>query len=291
MTFKTFILTGLAMTAFALNSILCRFALRDGLIDPGSFTMIRLASGALFLGLVLGRKALKRPIPGNGSASLAMPLMLTLYALFFSLAYVRLDAGTGALILCGAVQVSMILGGILAGNRPTRTQAAGILLAMAGLAWLFLPGLSAPSFTGALAMTGAGTAWGIYSLLGKYASDPAEATGFNFIAGLGPALLLWMVIPGSDPLFLTWSGAGIAVLSGAFTSGGGYVIWYRALKGLGQTQAGVVQLTVPVLAAAGGILFLSEVLTPRLVLAGAAVLMGVGLSFIKNQKRVESYGH
>lgn len=265
------------MAAFALNSILCRFALKGGLLDPGSFTLIRLGAGAVFLGLAMGQRALKQPVPGKG-LSAAMPLMLAVYALFFSLAYVRLEAGTGALILFGAVQASMILGGIVSGERPGKRQTAGMFLAMAGLAWLFLPGLSCPSPGGALAMAGAGTAWGLYSLLGKQAPDPAGATGFNFIAALGPALLLWIVIPGPVPVLLTGPGVGTAVLSGALASGGGYVIWYHALKELTPVLAGVVQLTVPVLAAAGGIVFLSEELTLRFVIAGAAILFGVGLT-------------
>ena len=278
--FKPVFLTGTAMAAFALNSILCRLALKDDLMDPGSFTLVRLMSGGLFLGLVLGKtRILNLPGPMQSARQAAMPLMLALYAFLFSLAYVRLETGTGALILFGSVQAATMVGAAASGDRPGPFQITGMTLSMAGLFWLFMPGLAMPSFTAGICMAGAGGAWGIYTLLGKNTGDPAGTTGVNFVWSLVPAFLFRVLFPGQPASILTWQGTALAVLSGALASGGGYVVWYRSLKHLSAFRAGVVQLLVPILASAGGILLLAEPLTLRLIISGFAVIAGTGLSF------------
>ena len=277
---RIIVLTALAVTAFSANSILCRFALGGGLIDAAGFASIRICSGALFLGLVLVLKKYRmRDLARRKNR--VMPVMLTLYALFFSLAYTRLDAGTGALILFGAVQATMILYGRLAGERMTGLQMTGFFMAVSGLVYLVLPGLSAPSPLGAVLMAVAGTAWGIYSLLGKKASDPVSATAFNFITSIPLVFVLGLCIPA--PVFITFRGAAAAALSGTLASGAGYVAWYAALKGLSPARAAIVQLTAPVITALAGIVFLSEKLSSRFLIASFFILAGVGLVFFKKQ--------
>ncbi len=284
MTLKTAVLACLAMTAFAGNSILCRFALKTHAMDPGTFTLVRLTSGALLLGILAGRKALW-PSAVNQPRSWAMPLMLALYALFFSYAYVSLTTGTGALILFGAVQLFMVLAGILAGERPGFVRFLGMAIALAGLVYLLLPGVSAPSPGGACFMALAGAAWGLYSLLGKQVRNPGETTAFNFVWSIPLVLALVIFFSGSSLWSGPWgNGVWAAVLSGTLASGTGYVIWYAAIQGLTATQAAVVQLTVPMIAASGGILFLSEALSIRLLIASAVILSGVGLALLSPKK-------
>src|SRR5436309_9689459 len=249
---RRFILTLLAMIAFAGNSLICRLALTQTTIDAASFTFIRILSGAVALWIIV--------IISKGTwrkaGSWASALALFAYAAAFSFAYISLSAGTGALLLFGAVQATMILWGLYKGERLRTRQWLGLALAVAGLVALLFPGLSAPPIGGALLMLCAGIAWGIYSLRGKGAGDPASATAGNFLraaflaTGLSMALLPW--------LKLDRGGIGYAILSGAIASGVGYVIWYSALPGLKAASAATVQLSVPVLAAAGGILFLGE---------------------------------
>lgn len=271
---RLFILTLLAMIAFAGNSLLCRLALKETGIDAASFTFIRLLSGAVALWLIVkARKASWREA-GNWPSALA----LFAYAAAFSFAYISLSAGTGALLLFGAVQATMIFWGWRKGERLRLVQLGGLALALSGLATLLFPGLSAPPPGGAILMLAAGVAWGIYSLRGKAADDPAGATAGNFLRAVPLAAVLSLtLLPGAN---LDWAGVGYAVLSGAIASGAGYVIWYTALPSLKAASAATVQLSVPVLAAAGGILLLGEPLTLRFVVASMAVLGGIALVVI-----------
>lgn len=268
-------LTALAMLAFAGNSLLCRLALKHTPIDPASFTAIRLLSGALMLWLVITLKygvrglTTAKPRGGNWLSALA----LFVYAAGFSFAYVSLPAATGALLLFGAVQATMIGHGMWAGERFNPLQLVGLVLAFGGLLSLLLPGLSAPPLLGSALMLTAGLAWGIYSLRGKGAGDPTLVTAGNFLRAVPMALVLSLL------MLNNWSintlGLGYALASGALTSGVGYAIWYSALPGLKATQAATVQLSVPVIAALGGVVFLGESITLRLVLASLAILGGI----------------
>lgn len=268
---RTLILTTLAMICFAGNSLLCRLALRDTAIDAASFTAVRLASGALALWAIIGLRDGARSVRGSWASALA----LFAYAATFSYAYTALTAGTGALILFGAVQASMIGYGLVRGERLGAVQLAGLVLALGGLAGLLLPGLSAPPLSGAALMLVAGVAWGVYSLHGRRAGDATQVTAGNFIRAvpfalaLGIAMLPWARID--------MAGVAYAVASGALTSGVGYAIWYSALRGMTATSAATVQLSVPVIAAAGGILLLHEALTLRLALASIAILGGIAI--------------
>lgn len=274
---RIIVLTSLAMIAFAGNSLLCRVALKDTGIDAASFTTIRLVSGAITLWLIVkaGRGA------GAGSGNWLSASALFAYAAGFSFAYVSLPAATGALLLFGAVQATMIGRGIWAGERFRGAQLAGLVLALGGLVGLMLPGLTAPPLLGSLLMLGAGVAWGVYSLRGKGAGDPTRVTAGNFLRAVPMAAALSLVTIGGASL----DGAGVAyaVASGALASGVGYAIWYTALPALKATQAATVQLSVPVIAAVGGIIFLGEAVTPRLVLASAAILGGIALVILEKK--------
>ena len=284
----TLLLTAFTLVAFAANSLLCRLALGAGLIDPLSFTALRLGSGALALLFILRVVPGPRAAGGSGGAggSWGSGVALFAYALAFSLAYVSLPAGVGALILFGAVQVTMLGAALGSGERPRPAQWAGAAIAVGGLVYLVLPGLTAPDPVGALLMGVAGVAWGVYSLRGRGAAAPIRMTARNFLrsaplgvlaAGLAAALSL-------ATLRLHPRGVFLAVISGGVTSGLGYVLWYMALRGLTTTQASVVQLLVPVLAAVGGVAFLSEQLTARLVCARALILGGVALAVVRRAR-------
>lgn len=270
-------LTSLAMLAFAGNSLLCRLALKHTGIDPASFTAIRLLSGALMLWLMIALKRgarvhnMGKPRGGNWLSAFA----LFVYAAGFSFAYVRLPAATGALLLFGAVQATMIGHGMWTGERFSQWQWAGLVLAFCGLLSLLLPGLSAPPLLDSALMLMAGLAWGIYSLRGKGAGDPTVVTAGNFLRAVPMALVLSLLM--LSKLAIDVQGLGYALASGALASGVGYAIWYTALPGLKATQAATVQLSVPVLAALGGIIFLDELLTLRLILASLAILGGIAL--------------
>lgn len=271
------ILTALAMLAFAGNSLLCRLALKHTSIDPASFTAIRLVSGALMLWLVV---TLKRSVGAQAAAKAGGGNWLSAFALFayaagFSFAYVSLPAATGALLLFGAVQATMIGHGLWSGERFNRLQWAGLVLAFGGLLSLLLPGLSAPPLLGSALMLTAGLAWGIYSLRGKGAGDPTLVTAGNFLRAVPMALAVSLLMFNNRSMDTL--GFAYALASGALTSGVGYAIWYTALPGLKATQAATVQLSVPVLAALGGIVFLGELLTLRLILASMAILGGIAL--------------
>ena len=269
------------MLAFASNSLLCRAALKHTSIDPASFTFVRIFSGAIVLCLVMNLRIIRTTrivgLGGNWISALA----LLLYAAGFSFAYVAVAAGTGALLLFGAVQATMILWGLHKGERLRAIQTLGLIVAMTGLVVLLFPGLSAPPLFGSILMLGAGVAWGVYSLRGKRETNPVIATAGNFVRAVPFAAAVSII-------FLRWLDFGLAgviyaIISGAVTSGLGYVIWYSVLPSLKAASAATVQLSVPVLTAAGGILLLGEPLTLRYVLASVAVLGGIALVFLEKK--------
>lgn len=265
------VFTALALLAFSGNSLLCRAALQHTPIDAASFTTIRLISGALVLWLLV--QLTRREATGRGSWPSAFALFA--YAAAFSFAYVSLPAGTGALLLFGSVQTGMIGWGLVKGERFSTMQWAGLLLALAGLVGLLLPGLSAPPLGAALLMVTAGLAWSVYSLRGRGAGDPTRVTAGNFVRTVPVALFMSLLFMNSAQV--DTAGALYAIASGAITSGLGYAIWYTALPHLKATSAATLQLSVPVIAAMGGIAWLDEPLTLRLLLASAAILGGIAL--------------
>ena len=265
-------LTLAALIAFAANSVLARLALRSGAIDAASYTGIRLASGAIVLALLVMAGG-QRP---SGRGNWRGAFWLALYALPFSFAYLALTTGTGALILFGAVQLTMIGTGIARGERPANREWLGLVLAVAGLVALVGPGVSAPPAWAAGLMALAGAAWGAYSLRGRGAADPLRETAGNFVRSVAfavPALLL-----ARGGLHADRDGVLLAAASGGLASGCGYAIWYAALPALTATRAAVAQLAVPAIAAAAGIVLLGEPLTLRLLLSGCAILGGVALA-------------
>jgi drug/metabolite transporter (DMT)-like permease len=259
------------MIAFAGNSLLCRVALKETSIDPASFTGVRMVSGAVILWLVVRVRTSSAPLSGNWLSAAA----LFVYAAAFSFSYVSLPAAAGALLLFGAVQATMIGYGLWAGERLEMLQTAGLVAAGGGLVALLLPGMSAPPLLGSLLMLAAGAAWGIYSLRGKGAGDATRVTAGNFLrasafaAILGLGMLPWASLDVPGLLYAT--------SSGALASGVGYAVWYTALRGLTATTAASVQLSVPVIAAAGGVVFLDEPLTLRLAICSIAILGGIAL--------------
>ena len=280
-------LTAFTMIAFAANSVLGRLGLQGGDIGAGSFALIRLISGALVLAF------LARPARALGSGSWQGGFALFIYAAFFSYAYLQLAAGTGALILFAIVQITMVGAGLLSGERFTPLQWTGLISALCALGWLLSPGLQAPPLIGALLMITAGVGWGIYSLLGRNTgADPTHNTAGNFLRAslIGFACLLPLI------LFITpeqrpgLSGVIWAILSGTLTSGLGYALWYKALKQLSATRAGIAQLTVPVIAAFGGVLFLQEPMTWRFALSSLIILGGVGLATLTGEKNSPAKG-
>lgn len=274
---KVLALTALAMLAFAGNSLLCREALKQTTIDAATFTLVRVLSGAACLWIIVLTR--RRALAKTGSWASALALFG--YAALFSFAYLRLTAGTGALLLFGAVQATMILWALAKGERFRGLQISGLLIAIVGLVVLVFPGLSAPPIGAALLMLGAGIAWGIYSLRGKNASDPLRVTAGNFLRAVPLAVILSGIAFRSASL--DWKGILYAVISGAVASGIGYAIWYTALPGLKASAAATVQLSVPVLAAVGGIVFLGESMTLRLILASIAVLGGIALVIVERR--------
>lgn len=266
------LLTGFAMLAFAGNSLLCRIALRDTAIDAATFTSVRLASGALVLALLVRARG-GHPL---SAGSWPMAAMLFAYAICFSFAYRDLTAATGALLLFGAVQLGMTGYGLASGERPGGLRLVGLVIAVAGLVWLLLPGLQSPPFLAAALMLLAGLAWAIYSLLGRRAGEPIAATAGNFIRAVPFAAIVSLVAARHAAPDMT--GLLYAILSGAVTSGLGYVLWYAALPSLSATSAATVQLSVPAIAALGGALLLAEPLTSRILLASVAILGGIALT-------------
>ncbi len=275
---RTLLLTAAAMLAFAGNSLLCRLALKTSEIDPATFTSLRLASGALMLALLLRMRHGSTAMAGSWRGAMA----LFVYAAAFSFAYVSLDAGVGALLLFGAVQISMVLWGWHQGERPAPMSLAGLLLAFAGLLALLLPGASAPPLPGSLLMLVAGVTWGAYSLLGRSASDALAATTGNFVRSLPMTALLSLALLQT----MEWDVNGVlyALASGALASGLGYAIWYMAIADLKAIQAATVQLSVPIITALAGGLLLGETLSLRLGLSSLAVLGGIALVLAARQR-------
>lgn len=263
------------MSAFAGNSLLCRVALRDTAIDAATFTSLRMLAGALFLAWLVRRRT-PRTVAERGDAISALALWA--YAAAFSFAYLGLTAATGALILFGTVQLTMTAAALWRGERISAAQGAGMLLALAGLVYLLLPGVAAPGWASGSLMVAAGVAWGVYSLRGRGVADPLAVTAGNFRLALVPALALSVVAAAASSM-PAWDLPGLlyAVASGALASGAGYAVWYSVLPHLKATQAATVQLCVPVLAALGGVLLLGEALSPRLLVSALVVLGGVAL--------------
>ncbi len=272
------LLVTLAMIAFAANSLLCRMALKNTGIDAGSFTTIRIIAGAVVLWLILYVRGMPRQLLGSWLSALA----LFVYAAGFSFAYIRLPTSAGALMLFGAVQVTMIAYGLWCGERMRSVQIVGFSAALAGLAYLLLPGLSAPPLASSALMMTAGVAWGIYSLRGKGTDNPIAVTMGNFLRAIPFAAL--MSASKIADVSLDVTGMWYAVVSGGVASGVGYAIWYAALPSLKATNAATIQLSVPVLAAVGGIVFLGETITPRLLMSSAGILGGITI-VIMSQKR------
>ncbi len=268
---KTLLLTSAALIAFAGNSILCRLALGEGGIDAASFTSVRLITGVLVLVLILkwGQPHQAAPSKGSWFAS----LMLFIYAIGFSFAYVSLETGTGALILFAAVQITILTMGFVAGHRLYPMEWLGAIIAFTGFTYLVLPGVTAPPLSGFLLMSAAGIAWGLYTLAGKGSADPLGDTAHNFFRTM-PLVALLVVFTLKDA-HLTFEGMLLAMLSGGLASAIGYTIWYMALAGITTTQAATLQLLVPVIAAVGGIVFAGEVLSIRLLLSAAMILGGI----------------
>ena len=274
-------LTMLAMLAFAGNSILCRMALLDGAIDAASFSNIRLLAGAIALLILLAIKSKARDALTGGSWLSALTLFL--YALCFSYAYVDLGAATGALILFGLVQATMIIAALIAGDRPSAPETLGWLAATAGLVYLVLPGVEAPSVAGSMLMAVAGISWGVYSIRGRGEKDPMAATAANFARTL---VFVPLVLAGTyQYVHLTERGVLLAIVSGAVTSGVGYVIWYAALQHMKTIPAALVQLSVPAIAAVGGVWLLNESLSQRLLISAALILGGISLALLRKPRR------
>lgn len=268
---KTIFLAGLALIAFAANSVLCRLALGNGVIDASSFTIIRLLSGTIVLLVILRVTGNAARVSAKGSWSASF--MLFLYATTFSYAYLSLDTGTGALILFGSVQVTMILLSLVSGTRLHITEWGGVAIAFTGFIYLILPGVTAPPIIGLLLMMVAGISWGIYTLKGRNSKNPLIDTAYNFLRTIPFVVLL--AIFTIHNMNYSFEGVVLALLSGGVTSGIGYTIWYIALGGLSSTQAAVLQLSVPVIAAFGGVIFVAEAITSRLTVSATMVLGGI----------------
>jgi drug/metabolite transporter (DMT)-like permease len=273
---QTAALTSAALFAFAANSLLCRSALAPRLIDPTSFTTVRIVSGALTL------YALVKLLPSRGDASPAArgnwtsAIALFVYAIAFSLAYVRIGAGVGALVLFGTVQITMVSWGLATGERPHLGEWMGLALAVLGLAMFMLPGAHAPDPAGTALMIVAGVGWGVYSLRGRKSSRPLLTTADNFVRAVPFALAASAIALGAASA--TAPGVALAVASGAIASGLGYCLWYLALPRHTATRAALVQLLVPIIAAFGAIVLLGESITLRLLGGGSVVVAGVALA-------------
>jgi len=277
---QTTLLTALAMIAFASNSVLNRLALGQKTIDAVSYTTIRLISGAIMLFVIANLQKQKGQLTLRGSWLSAA--FLFLYAITFSFAYLSLTAGTGALILFGSVQITMIVIALISGERPQLLEWLGLILALGGLVYLVFPGLSAPAPLGSFLMAIAGIAWGFYTVRGRGSQNPLAATAGNFMYAVPMILLIRLLT--LNNVHISTNGILLATLSGALASGVGYVIWYAALRGLTTTRAAIIQLSVPILAAWSGVILLSENVSVRLVVAGLLILGGIGLSVLNRNK-------
>jgi drug/metabolite transporter (DMT)-like permease len=265
----------LALVAFAANSVLARLALGSGRIDPASFTAIRLAAGALALWLLVSRQPAPA-VPTSRSSRWTGAALLFLYAAPFSFAYLSLPTGTGALVLFGAVQLTMIGAALRGGERPGPREWIGLLVALAGLVYLNLPGIGAPEPIGVVLMALAGVAWGLYSLRGRTGGPPLRRTAESFIFAMPFGIVLAAIA--RSQAHLSTAGVLCAVASGALASGGGYAAWYAVLPSLSATRAGTIQLAVPVIAALAGTAILGERIPLRLIVSGVAILGGVALA-------------
>lgn len=268
---KTILLTGMALIAFAANSVLCRLALGNGAIDASSFTGIRLLSGAIALFIILSIKGENKGALSKGSWLASFTLFL--YAITFSYAYLSVDTGTGALILFGSVQITMIMLSLISGTRLHFIEWSGVIIAFTGFVYLIFPNITTPSINGFILMTISGASWGIYTLKGRSSINPLMDTTYNFIRTIPFVVLLAFFTMQNT----NYSSEGIilALISGAITSGVGYTIWYIALGSISSTQAAVIQLSVPIIAAIGGVLFVSEIITIRLIISASIVLSGI----------------
>lgn len=266
--------TAFALTAFAFNSILCRLALRSGEIDAASFTAIRLVAGAVTLVILVLAFGNTKNVTKIGNWRSAF--FLFAYAICFSFAYLGLTTATGALVLFGCVQMTMIGGSIVRGERPSRLEWIGLIVAFAGLVYLVFPGLTSPPLISAVLMAAAGGAWGIYTLRGKGSTEPLADTTGNFIRSV--PMVAVASLPFVSQMHVSPRGVILAVLSGSVASGIGYTVWYTALRYHTATRAAILQLAVPLIAATGGIFFLSETADLRLVVAAALILGGIGLT-------------
>ncbi len=271
---KIFLLTTLALVAFAFNSILCRMALGKDEIDAASFTAIRLASGAITLVVIASLLSKTRSIRETGHWGSAFYLFA--YAVCFSFAYLGLTTGTGALILFGSVQMTMIAVSLVKGERPRVWEWLGLFIAVGGLVYLVFPGLTSPPLVSSALMAAAGIAWGAYSLRGRGSKDPLADTMGNFVRSLPMIAVVAAVF--YPQIHLSNRGIILAILSGAVASGVGYTIWYTALKFHTATRAAVLQLSVPVIAAVGGIVFLAETFSARLLIAGILIISGIAIT-------------
>lgn len=270
---RLFLLTSATLIAFAANSVLGRLGLVGGDIGPGSFALIRLLSGALLLAILLGPKTARR------SGGWAGAMALFIYAAFFSYAYITMDAGAGALLLFSVVQIVMVGTGLLRGERLRLWQWAGLLMALCAMFWWLLPDAQSPPIAGSAAMILAGIGWAAYSLLGLKGSDPAASTAGNFLrASLLACLFIPLAFIAFPEQVPSLYGISLAVLSGAITSGLGYVLWYKALPHLSASRAGISQLSVPVIAAFGGVLFLGEAISQKFIIVSILILGGVALA-------------
>jgi len=275
---RLYLLTSLTMLAFAANSVLNRMAVADGAIDTTSFATIRLVSGAIVLSLIVLARDKRLTLWGPGRV--VGVLSLFIYMFGFSIAYRVLDAGIGALILFAGVQITMFVGALRSGETISRQRWLGAALALGGLFWLLWPGTStAPALFGVAFMGAAAIGWGVFSLAGRKIAAPLQAMAANFVLAAVLTLIVLPFLPSNFAMSeLTIRGVALACLSGVVTSGLGYALWYAVLPKLQTTQAAIAQLTVPVIAMAGGMLFLGENLTLQFVIASALVLGGVGVS-------------
>jgi drug/metabolite transporter (DMT)-like permease len=278
---KTFLLTTFALLCFAFNSILCRIALKSGEIDAPGFTAIRLISGVVIL-LIIFQFFGKKDVETQRGSWLSAICLFT-YAICFSFAYIELTTATGALILFGSVQMTMIAAALFKGERPQILEWIGLIFAFGGLVYLVFPGLSAPPIFSSALMISAGIAWGFYTLRGKGSKNPLAETMGNFLRSV--PLVVLISLPFLSQIHLSNKGILLAILSGAIASGVGYSVWYAALKYHTATRAAILQLSVPAIASIGGVIFLSEIISTRLIFASLSILGGIGLAIFGQKVR------
>jgi len=265
--------TAFALLAFAANSVLCRLALGENAIDPNSFTIIRITSSIIILMTVMQLIGKSNDVKSKSRGSWLAASMLFIYAITFSFGYISLGTGTGALILFGAVQITMVMASVISGTKLHFSEGLGLLIAFSGFVYLIIPDLVTPSLMGFMLMTISGVAWGLYTLVGRASQNPLSDTAYNFLRTT-PFILI-LILFGLNDIHITPIGILLAVISGAIASGIGYFVWYIALKGLSVTQAAAVQLFVPIIAAIGGVVFTNELITLRLIESSALVLGGI----------------